>query len=56
MDEMMRLAEGGEAEDEAPEQPACDNGIEGDFDCDGQVSMDEMMRLADEQAEGEGQP
>jgi C4-dicarboxylate transporter DctM subunit len=27
---------------------ACDNGIEGDFDCDGQVSMDEMMRLAEE--------
>jgi C4-dicarboxylate transporter DctM subunit len=26
---------------------ACDNGIEGDFDCDGQVSMDEMMRLAE---------
>jgi C4-dicarboxylate transporter DctM subunit len=38
---------------------ACDNGIEGDFDCDGQVSMDEMMRLADEQAaadEGGGAP
>ncbi|MBN8615321.1 MAG: TRAP transporter large permease subunit [Deltaproteobacteria bacterium] len=26
---------------------ACDNGIEGDFDCDGNVSMDEMMRLAE---------
>jgi C4-dicarboxylate transporter DctM subunit len=26
----------------------CANGIEGDYDCDGQVSMDEMMRLAEE--------
>jgi C4-dicarboxylate transporter DctM subunit len=26
----------------------CANGIEGDYDCDGQVSMEEMMRLAEE--------
>jgi C4-dicarboxylate transporter DctM subunit len=41
----------GELEDETETDSgadrACDNGIEGDFDCDGQVSMDEMMRLAE---------
>ncbi len=55
-------AGGGELGDEEVEEthedtggtPACDNGIEGDYDCDGQVSMDEMMRLADEQAAAEG--
>ena len=48
-------AGGGELGDEEVEEthedtggtPACDNGIEGDYDCDGQVSMDEMMRLAE---------
>jgi len=46
---------GEQVEDEDPDtepgtgsDPACDNGIEGDYDCDGQVSMDEMMRLSDE--------
>jgi C4-dicarboxylate transporter DctM subunit len=28
--------------------PRCENGIPGDYDCDGQVSMDEMMRQAEE--------
>ena len=50
----MRLAEGSSEKPETPEGPSCDNGIEGDYDCDGQVSMDEMMRLADEQAAAEG--
>ncbi len=45
--------DGGEVEDDVrPAQPACDNGIEGDYDCDGQVSMDEMMRQSDEAAGG----
>ena len=36
---------------------ACDNGIEGDYDCDGNVSMDEMMRLAEGGGEeGEAPP
>jgi hypothetical protein len=57
----MRSDGGGELGDEEVEEtheaaggtPACDNGIEGDFDCDGQVSMDEMMRLAEG---GSGEP
>ncbi|MBX7196558.1 MAG: TRAP transporter large permease subunit [Sandaracinaceae bacterium] len=33
--------------------PACANGIEGDYDCDGTVTMEEMMRLADEGSGGD---
>ncbi len=52
MEEMMRLAEEGEAREPA-DTPPCDNGIEGDYDCDGTVSMQEMMRLAEERAQAE---
>lgn len=57
---------GGELDDEdEPEEatgeggsetggPRCENGIPGDYDCDGQVSMDEMMRQAEEGEGAEG--
>jgi C4-dicarboxylate transporter DctM subunit len=40
--------DGDETPDDTGSTPGCDNGIEGDFDCDGNVSMEEMMRLADQ--------
>jgi hypothetical protein len=52
MEEMLRLADEPSGGAETDTRPACDNGIEGDYDCDGNVSMEEMMRLADENADG----